>query len=140
MKLPSKDMQVLQHMLKYINRIETEIREHNIDEQAFKCSYLFRDAISMSLLQIGEKVKLLSKEFCQENKEIPWKEIAGMRDYCAHDYGRMNIDTLWDTASNDVPLLRMFCETKLIENGVPLPEPEPLVAPNEQAKGYDCGR
>jgi uncharacterized protein with HEPN domain len=36
---------------------------------------------------------------------VPWREIVGMRDRLIHAYPDVNLDILWDTASNDLPAL-----------------------------------
>lgn len=131
MKLPSKDLQILQHILKYAYQVDTMLRELHIKKEDFQQNFAYRNAISMSLLQIGECVKKLSKDFRERNPEIPWRAIAGMRDFFAHEYGKMNVDMLWDAAANDLPQVQMFCERKLRESNVPLPKPEPLVDTNQ---------
>jgi uncharacterized protein with HEPN domain len=37
--------------------------------------------------------------------DIPWQLAAGMRDVLIHDYDDVNLDTIWDTAQNDLPKL-----------------------------------
>ena len=45
-----------------------------------------QDAIIRKLEIIGEAVKHLSDRTKQRRPEIPWKQIAGMRDRLTHDY------------------------------------------------------
>ena len=33
-----------------------------------------------------------------------------MRNIYAHEYLNLNLDFVWDTANNDIPELRKFCE------------------------------
>ena len=54
---------------------------------------------------MGEATKRLSSEFRAQYPEIPWKDIAGMRDILAHQYDRVNLNTLWDAIQTDVPEL-----------------------------------
>lgn len=44
------------------------------------------DAVAMRLLEIGEAVKSLSDRVTATEPAIPWRAIAGMRDYLAHHY------------------------------------------------------
>lgn len=37
--------------------------------------------------------------------EIEWREIVRMRDKIAHHYFRIDLDTVWQTAKSDVPIL-----------------------------------
>ena len=54
--------------------------------QDFLDNELLKRGVSMALITIGEFVKLLSEDFKQENQEISWRFIAGLRDIAAHGY------------------------------------------------------
>jgi len=56
---------------------------------------------------LGEAVKRLSPEFRSQHPEIPWRKIAGMRDWVIHAYDNVDIDELWNTATEDVPTLQV---------------------------------
>jgi len=55
---------------------------------------------------IGEAVKKLSSELKKGHPEIPWKDVAGMRDKLIHDYFGVDLDAVWDTAEKDIPQLK----------------------------------
>lgn len=57
------------------------------------------------MIVVGEATKRLSTDFRNAHSHIPWKDIAGMRDILAHQYDRVNLDTLWDVIQNDIPEL-----------------------------------
>jgi uncharacterized protein with HEPN domain len=54
---------------------------------------------------IGEAVKRLSLTTRDKHPEVPWKDIAGMRDRLIHGYDSVDIDELWKTSTQDIPLL-----------------------------------
>ncbi|MGK7954714.1 MAG: DUF86 domain-containing protein [Crocosphaera sp.] len=60
---------------------------------------------------IGEATKRLSSDFREKYNHIPWKDMAGMRDILAHQYDRVNINTLWDVIQSDIPELLAMIET-----------------------------
>ncbi len=74
-------------------------------------------AILYEMIVIGEATKRLSEGFRLRHSEIPWKDIAGMRDILAHQYDRVNLETLWDAIQKDVPELLTLLEP-LLPNGL----------------------
>jgi uncharacterized protein with HEPN domain len=64
-----------------------------------------QSAILYQVIVVGEATKRLSNDFRNIHSDIPWKDIAGMRDILAHQYDRINLDTLWDVIQNDIPEL-----------------------------------
>jgi len=56
---------------------------------------MVRKAVCMSLINIVELTKSLSTTFKYENKQIPWKNIAGLMDITAHKYHTLNLDIIW---------------------------------------------
>jgi uncharacterized protein with HEPN domain len=63
----------------------------------------------MCILQIGELVGKLSDEFKAKYNAVPWKDIKAMRNIAAHNYGEMDLEILWETATIDVPKLKEYC-------------------------------
>jgi uncharacterized protein with HEPN domain len=66
---------------------------------------LFRDTIR-SLEIIGEAVKNLSEEFKNDNPQIAWKEIAGMRDRLIHRYFNIDLDIVYEVITERLPELK----------------------------------
>lgn len=62
-------------------------------------------AILYQITIIGEATKRLSQDFRQQYPEIPWREIAGMRDVIIHDYDQIDLDVVWDVIQNKLPQL-----------------------------------
>ena len=51
-------------------------------------------------------MKRLSDDLKSQSPNIPWQDIAGMRDKLIHDYFGVDIDTVWLTAIKDIPQLK----------------------------------
>jgi len=54
---------------------------------------------------IGEATKYIPLKIKQENPDVPWKEMAAMRDVAIHDYAELIPEDIWKTIINDIPLL-----------------------------------
>ena len=63
------------------------------------------DAVLHNFQIIGEAVKRLPEELRKRYSDVPWREIAGMRDFVAHEYFALDPDILWDAIRRDVPQL-----------------------------------
>jgi uncharacterized protein with HEPN domain len=79
-----------------------------MDIAAFRGSRLVQDAVLYRIGVLGEAVKLLSPEFRDGHPEIPWKSIAGMRDWVIHVYNQVNLTEVWDVVENGIPALWRF--------------------------------
>jgi uncharacterized protein with HEPN domain len=64
---------------------------------------LVRDAVEKRLIVIGEAVKDLPAEMTDSEPTIPWKSIAGMKDWLTHHYFDVDSLTLQETVNNDLP-------------------------------------
>lgn len=76
--------------------------------ESFSQDILTQRAVGMNLLMIGEMaVRILEEhpDFALRFDGVPWRTIRGMRNRIAHGYLSMNLDTVWDTAVNEVPIL-----------------------------------
>ena len=54
---------------------------------------------------IGESVKGLSTPFRTRHADVPWKQIAGMRDLVNHRYFGVDLEIVWTTVERDIPAL-----------------------------------
>jgi uncharacterized protein with HEPN domain len=55
---------------------------------------------------IGEAVKQLSNATKDRRSEIPWRQIAGMRDRLTHDYFGVDLVLVWRVIERDLPVLK----------------------------------
>ena len=63
-------------------------------------------AVCMTLINIGELVKLLSDSIKQANSVVPWRSISGLRDVTAHGYQTLRMEDIWETVTTDIPVLK----------------------------------
>jgi uncharacterized protein with HEPN domain len=83
-----RDSRVLEKILDEIEFLETATNgvtyEQFIDDEEKK------RAVAMTLINIGETVRLLSDEFRDANPHIPYREITATRNVAAHGYQTLN--------------------------------------------------
>ena len=99
----SKDRLYLESISDCLERI-AEYTEAG--EETFLASRLIQDGVIRNLEVIGEATKNLSAELRAANQEIPWRQIAGMRDVLIHDYLKVNLTRVWRTVVSDLPPLQ----------------------------------
>ncbi len=106
------DRAYLNHILDSISKIEDFTK--GIDEGGFKRDELVQSAVIRQIEIIREASKQISEGTKNKNKNIPWKDIAGMRDKLIHGYFGVDIDAVWDTIQRDIPDLKSDIK-KIIE-------------------------
>lgn len=79
----------------------TAIREH-VGRGSLDDGLVF-DAVRMRLIEIGEAVKDLPSSLLDTEPELPWTEIAGMRDRLAHRYFDTSHAIVTATVAEDLP-------------------------------------
>jgi len=79
---------------------------NNYDCALFVSDEKTKRAVCMTLINIGELVKLLSDSIKSSNSQIPWRSISGLRDVTAHGYQTLRMEDIWETVISDIPVLR----------------------------------
>jgi uncharacterized protein with HEPN domain len=94
----------LRHVLDAITRIEQYVQ--GLSEEAFSLNTLVQDAVIRQIEIVGEATKRLSSGLRNRNPQIPWQDIAGMRDKLIHEYFGVDMEQVWLTAKDDIPYLK----------------------------------
>ena len=69
----------------------------------------------MTLINIGELVKNLTEDVRRNSPQVPWKNIAGLRDVAAHGYFTLRMDDIWIYATKELPICSKQIE-KILQN------------------------
>lgn len=64
------------------------------------------NAVVRSIEVIGEASKKIPETIREVYPDVPWKGMAGMRDKLMHEYFGIDLEILWSTAKEEVPVLK----------------------------------
>lgn len=98
----------IDHILLSIDLILDYISDK--DRDSFAIDNRTHDAVVRQLEIIGEATKRISMKFRNKNSQVPWSEMAGMRDILIHDYIDVDLDIVWKTASESIVELKVLFE------------------------------
>ena len=98
------DSVYLSLILDSIERIE-EYTE-GMEKKDFSSNNLVQDGTIRQIEIIGEATKSLSKDLRKRYPQVPWSDIAGMRDRLIHHYFGFNLEDVWHTVKVDIPALK----------------------------------
>ena len=77
-----------------------------VSRSEFEDNRQLQDAVARRLETIGEAAKHLPDDFRLRYPEMPWKQIAGLRDVLIHEYFNVRIMRVWLVVANDLPALK----------------------------------
>lgn len=97
------------------------IREYlaGVNLEAFLVDPQRQDAVLRRLEIIGEAAGGLSPETRALFPDLPFQGMRGMRNIIAHDYGEVDLDLVWKTATRDLPVLIATLEEYFLKAGDP---------------------
>jgi uncharacterized protein with HEPN domain len=87
-----------------IEKIERYI--HSITIVAFKADEKTVDAVVRNLEIIGEAVRQIPSVFKEKHSNVPWNQIAGLRNRIVHDYFGLDLEMIWYIVTSDLPELK----------------------------------
>jgi len=94
-----RDRQRLEDILAAIDTIRAHLTRGELSDS------LVFDAVRVRLIEIGEAVKALPADLLANEPDLPWTQIAGMRDRLAHRYFDTSHAIVAATVEHDVPEL-----------------------------------
>ncbi|MBI5757206.1 MAG: DUF86 domain-containing protein [Planctomycetales bacterium] len=109
-----RDPQILlDDIRRAIDKIERYIT--GMDHDQFLSDEKTIDAVVRNLEIIGEAVRQVPDAFRQSRPEVPWAQIAGLRNRIVHDYFGLDLEIIWQVLESDLPNLK----EKLFGGGSP---------------------
>jgi uncharacterized protein with HEPN domain len=88
-------------------------RHADCSKDGFERDELLQTWFLRHLQIIGEAARGIFEDIRGVAAEVPWRQIAGMRNVLVHGYFEVDTDLVWDTATRDVPALKPAMEKLL---------------------------
>lgn len=113
MREQSRDIERLRHIVDSIAHIEDFLRGKSLEQM--KDDVMCYHAVVYNIMIIGEAANMLTNEFRDRHHEIPWRQIIDMRNVLVHGYYTTSPLFVWETYTNDLPLLKQQVEKFISE-------------------------
>jgi uncharacterized protein with HEPN domain len=62
-------------------------------------------AVVRALEILGEAAKRIPQEVRDAHPDVPWRAMTGIRDKLIHDYVSVNLEIVWKTVLEDLPVI-----------------------------------
>jgi len=98
------DISYLKDILDAIDRIETYVQ--GVTKDTFFDHLMMQDAVMYQIEIIGEASNHISDSFQEQHPDLPWMEMRAIRNKIVHDYRGIELDIIWDTVTNNLPVLK----------------------------------
>lgn len=99
-KPPERDLEHLRHALRCAARVAALVA---VGKTAFFADVDKVDALCWNMYQLADVTGKLSDAVREKHPEIPWRQIAGFRNFTAHAYEGIDPERMWnDIGRGDV--------------------------------------
>ena len=105
----NRNIDILERIIRYCEEIKEAQDRFGDSPEALKSDSLYRNAVAMCILQIGELTNHLTDDFKMSHNKVPWQKIKGMRNIAAHHYGKFDADIMFNTITERIPELLDYC-------------------------------
>lgn len=103
MKKPN-DADRLKHVLDAIAKVERYL--DGLDSQAFQTDELRVDAVVRNIEIIGGAITCLDSGLKAKHPQVEWRFATAIRNRLIHGYFDVDAEIVWNTAHDDLPILK----------------------------------
>ena len=100
----SRDLQRVLKIRDYCLSIQDTMSRFGVSLEGFLSDSDYQQSIAFGL---SEEYRSATKE------QIQWPHIRGLRNIIVHDYGKIQLDQVWQIITEDIPVLKTFCNEQL---------------------------
>lgn len=93
----------VQDILNAIDLIQQRL--DSLDFETFSINTVLAESIVYQFIVIGEASANIPDNIKTLAPELPWRQMTDMRNMMAHEYFRVNLTIVWETAQNNLPAL-----------------------------------
>ena len=105
---------IIEDILTCIQHIESYTTNLSFDQ--FSAHYMTVEACLYNIQVIGEAAVRLPENIKDDNPQIPWPLIKGMRNRLIHDYFGTDLNLVWNVIKNELPTFKT--ELEKIQSGL----------------------
>lgn len=98
----------LEDIIDAADKVKRFVDSVTFDEFEFNDEKVYATVRAIEI--IGEATKQLPKPLTQSCPDVPWADIAGMRDKLIHGYFGVDLRVVWRTATESIPAFRAQVE------------------------------
>ena len=98
---PRRDLDYLSDLFEAVQRILAYTDELKYED--FLVDHKTQDAVIRNLEVMGEATKNLSTDLQEHHRDLPWREMAAVRDRLIHHYFGVNNEIIWQIIEHDLP-------------------------------------
>ena len=102
--MKSKDILILQKILNYIDEIQEFTKGYT--KEKFNEDRKTINACVFNLSQIGELAGKLSQDIIENNRDVEWRGLRGLRNRIVHDYEGVNLNMVWSFLTEEIEDLK----------------------------------
>ena len=85
---------------------KAELLLKDITYEELVADFRINFAVFRALEIVGEATKRLPNSVREQYPDIPWKEMAGMRDRIIHNYDGVDYRIVWETVKKRIPIVK----------------------------------
>lgn len=115
MSMFERDLSIIEKIVNYCEEINNAVSFFGDEYDIFRNNSIYKNAVSMCILQIGELSGHLTDDFRNTYNKVPWRLIRGMRNVVVHAYGNVDMEELWNTVHDDIPVLKAYCRKIILD-------------------------